>query len=623
MLKFIGRHNAEILAGWVAMMLVLAEMPLVAQEAAGLRPSATKVRSSVALSTAKIPAGSTFKAAVILSIDEGWHINSNTPTYDYLIGTNLQIQPKEGIILTDVQYPEGKDLKFAFADNALNVYENTVTIFLTFKVSEKFTKANDTLLASLTVQACDNQVCLAPSSIPVMFPLNVVAPDEVPVPINDDVFSAYTGRASSAVGGVGNEIADLFEQRGSFVAFLAIFLVGLALNLTPCVYPMMSVTVSLFGTQTDTNALRIFTKALIYVLGMATMYSVLGVSAALSGGLFGSWLQSPLVLGGVGILLIGLALSNFGLYQIQAPYWLTSKLGGTTGTGLLSLYLSGVVVGIFAAPCIGPPVIALLAFVGSRGDAVFGFWAFFILSLGLGFPYLILGTFSGMLKKIPRSGVWMVWVERMFGVVLTAAGLFFLTLAFVPAYAPYVVPFSLIAGGIYLGFVEPSGREGMFKRIKWAFGIVAIGFGVVFADALREPGLTWEPYSEARLKEATASGKLVILDFYADWCIPCLELDRKTFTDPHVIEATKDFVRMKVDLTHFDSPEAEELRRRFSIAGVPTIVFLDRTGEEVSALRIVGYVPPTEFVQRIRQLLAEIHTGDVRSLFTQLPHNLI
>jgi len=625
MVNIFGQHTTGFLAACVAAMLLLVKTSLAAQEIAGLRSSATKVRLSAELSTAKIPAGSTFKAAVVVSIDEGWHINSNRPTYDYLIGTNLHLQPKEGIILTDVQYPEGKDLKFAFADNPLNVYENTVTIFLSFKVSEKFPRTSDTLVALLTVQACDNQVCLAPSTIPVLLPIDVVAADEAPVPINDDLFSSYTNtsRASLQAGGLSNEIADLFQQRGSFVAFLAIFLVGLALNLTPCVYPMMSVTVSLFGTQTETNTLRVFMKALIYVLGMATMYSVLGVSAALSGGLFGSWLQSPWVLGGVGLLLIGLALSNFGLYQIQAPYWLTSRLGGTTGTGLLSLYLSGMVVGIFAAPCIGPPVIALLAFVGSRGDPVFGFWAFFTLSLGLGFPYLVLGTFSGMLKKIPRSGVWMVWVERLFGVVLTAAGLFFLSLAFLPAYAAYIVPLALIAGGIYLGFIEPSGREGVFKRMKWVFGTVAIGFGIVFADALREPGLTWEPYSEARLTEATASGKLVILDFYADWCIPCLELDRRTFTDPDVIQKANDFVRMKVDLTHFDSPEAEALRKRFSIAGVPTIIFLDRAGEEVSSLRIVGYVPPTEFIQRIEQLLEEIHAGNGRSRSSQLSHDLL
>ena len=138
--------------------------------------------------------------------------------------------------------------------------------------------------------------------------------------------------------------------------------------------------------------------------GIATMYSGLGVAAALGGGLFGSWLQNAWVLGGIAALLFALSLSSFGLYQIQMPYWLTSKLGGTWGSGLIAIYLSGLVVGVFAAPCVGPPVIALLTFVAAKGSASFGFWTFFILSLGLGFPYLILGTFSGLIKKIPRSG---------------------------------------------------------------------------------------------------------------------------------------------------------------------------------------------------------------------------
>lgn len=584
----------------ILLLLAFSGRGLAIQDSDPLGSSASKVSVSTKLSAEKIPAGSTFKAALILNIAEGWHINSHTPSFDYLIGTNVQLEPKEGIILSDLQYPPGKNLKFAFADDVLNVYEGSVKIFLSLKLSERFPVGKDTLLAKLRVQACDDQVCLAPSTIDVPIPFDVIAADEAPVLINDDVFSSYTSEVSIPVGGLTNEIADVFEQRGSFFAFLAIFLVGLALNLTPCVYPMMSVTVSLFGSQTETSALHVFPKALTYVLGMATMYSVLGVSAALSGGLFGSWLQSPWVLGGVGALLIGLALSNFGLYHIQAPYWLTSRLGGTMGTGLLSLYVSGLIVGIFAAPCIGPPVIALLAFVGSKADPVFGFWAFFILSLGLGLPYLILGTFSGMLKKIPRSGVWMVWVERIFGVVLAAAGMFFLSLAFLPAYAAYVVPLALFTGGVYLGFVESAGKETKFRFIKWAFGVVTISFGIIFANALREPGVIWEQYSDARLTQARESEKPVMLDFYADWCIPCLELDHKTFTDPAVIEATREFVRLKVDLTHFDSPEAENLRKRFNIAGVPTIIFLDRTGEEVTSSRVVGYIPPAEFIERTK-----------------------
>lgn len=568
--------------------------------------SAGKVSIETKLSHANVPAGSTFKAAIILTIAEGWHINSSTPSEEYLIGTSLELKPTEGVIITDLQYPKGKVLKFAFSEAPLDVYEGTTAIFLTLKLSEKIPPGEMTLEGTLQVQACNDQVCLPPSRIPVTIPLTVTAAGEPAVEIHQDLFSSYTPAQSSASAESQNVFANVLAAEGTSAVFLAIFLVGLALNLTPCVYPMLSVTVSLFGTQRDTNVLRVFSKAVVYVLGMATMYSVLGVSAALSGGLFGSWLQSSWVLAGIAALLFGLALSMFGLYQIQVPYWITSRLGGTTGTGIVGLYLSGLVVGIFAAPCVGPPVIALLAFVGAKGDPVFGFWTFFVLSLGLGFPYLILGTFSGLLKKVPKSGVWLIWVERIFGVVLTGAALFYLSLAFFPKYSAWIVPVTLLLGGVYLGFLEPSGRDRKgFLRLKWAFGVVAIAISVYSFSALREPGISWEPYAREKLAEAKSAGKAVMLDFYADWCIPCLELDRKTFTDPEVMKATKAFVRLKVDLTHFDSPESESLRKEFAIAGVPTIIFLDRQGNEVKSSRVVGYLPPKEFLERIQPLLVE------------------
>jgi thioredoxin:protein disulfide reductase len=563
--------------------------------------SDSKVEVSSKLSTDKAAAGSTFKIAVALKIAEGWHINSHTPTYDYLIGTSLETIQREGVIVTDVRYPSGEKTKFGFAEDSLSVYQGNPVIFLTVKLSEKVRPGTDTLRAKVEVQACNNMVCLAPASIDVIIPIEIVAASEKTNPINDDVFSSYTNQGSTPSSGTKSDIGQLFEERGSLVAFLAIFVIGLALNLTPCVYPMLSVTVSLFGGQTETNAVKVFLKAVTYVLGIATMYTVLGVSAALSGTLFGSWLQSPWVLGGIGVLLLGLSLSSFGLYQIQMPYWLTSKLGGSTGTGLISLYLSGLVVGVFAAPCIGPPVIALLTLVSSKADPVFGFWVFFTLSLGLGFPYLILGTFSGMIKKIPRSGAWLIWVERIFGVILSAAGLFYLSLAFLPKLSAFVIPAALILGGIYLGFFERSGKEKKgLQWFKWAFGVVALAFGLYTANALREPGIRWEKFSETKITEATAESKPIVMDFYADWCIPCLELERKTFTDAGVIDATNEFVRLKVDLTHFDSPESEALRKKFNIAGVPTIVFIDKRGREVVSSRVVGYIPPTEFIERTK-----------------------
>jgi thiol:disulfide interchange protein DsbD len=586
----------------------LTEPSVAFQIGGGSSSSAGKIRIESKLSVDKAAAGSTFKAAIILKIAEGWHINSNSPTYDYLIATSLEPEQREGFIVADLRYPRGRNLKFGFAEDSLSVYEGSPAIFYTIKLSDRIAVRTDTLRAILQVQACNDQVCLAPASIDVLIPLEIVGPNERSTPINDDVFSSYKIEGSTPTSTNKSDIGQLFDERGAFVAFLAVFLIGLALNLTPCVYPMLSVTVSLFGSQSETSTLKVFLKAVTYVLGIATMYTVLGVSAALSGTLFGSWLQSPWVLGGIGALLLGLALSSFGLYQIQMPYWLTSKLGGTTGTGIISLYLSGLVVGVFAAPCIGPPVIALLTLVSSKADPVFGFWVFFTLSLGLGFPYLVLGTFSGMLKKIPRSGAWLVWVERLFGVILSAAGLFYVSLAFVPKYSAYVIPVALILGGLYLGFLEPSGKgkKGL-RRFQWAFGVIALVLGFLSANALREAGMSWEQFSEAKIAEAKKLNKPIVIDFYADWCIPCLELDRKTFTDPGVIAETKDFIRLKVDLTHFDSPESEALRKKFSIAGVPTIVFIDKRGHEVAASRVVGYIPPKEFLEKVKPVAAIGH----------------
>src|SRR5258708_21708980 len=203
-------------------------------------------------------------------------------------------------------------------------------------------------------------------------------------------------------------LTDVLD-RGGWAAFLTLFLIGLALNLTPCVYPMLSVTVSVFGARRSAPSLQVVGSALLYVLGMATMYSVLGVTAAFTGGLFGGWLANPLVSVGIGLLLIGLSLSMFGLYELTPPAAVLNRLGDAGTTRAIGIFLSGLVVGVFAAPCVGRPVVALLAVVGQKGDPWFGFTSFFTLAMGLGAPYLVLGTFSNLIQRMPRSGEWMLW----------------------------------------------------------------------------------------------------------------------------------------------------------------------------------------------------------------------
>lgn len=384
---------------------------------------------------------------------------------------------------------------------------------------------------------------------------------------------------------------------GGSVTLLGIFLMGLGLNLTPCVYPMLSVTISLFGGQKETHHWRAFGKALIYVLGIATMYSFLGVLAAMTGELFGSFLQNHWVLLGIAILLGVLALSLFGLYTFQMPSWLLNKIGGSRRVNLIGIYFSGLLVGVFAAPCIGPPIIALLTFVGTRGDPFFAFWIFFVMSLGLGMPYLVLGTFSSLIHFLPKSGLWMVWVERLFGVILLALAFFYVILAVKPSMLRWWPSLSLVGAGIYLGFIERSGNERIFFFwIKRIAGIAAVLIGLALPFLGPRQALAWEIYAPQKLIEAQQAGSPVIMDFYADWCIPCHELDQFTYSDPKVIQALEGFVKIKVDLTRPDTSEVEEAINRFEIVGVPTILFLDTKGEEVKEGRVTGFIPPQELL---------------------------
>lgn len=566
--------------------------------ASGSGGTLDKVSVDVISAQDSVTAGSEVQFAIAMDIDEGWHLNAHNPPLDYLIGVELEMATSDRAIVSDIQYPEPLQKKFSFAEEILDVYEGTSYVVLKAKSGNNLEEGTHTLEGELTIQACSDEVCLPPNTVELEFPFTVGDED---VSANTELFKELEDNRGSVSQGSANEIASMFSEQGSFWAFLSIFLIGLALNLTPCVYPMISVTVSLFGGTAKKDAVstgKTFSRALVYVLGIVSMYSVLGVMAAYTGDLFGSWMQSPWVLAGIGTLILLLSLSMFGLYELQPPAWMMQKLGKTQQTtGFVGHFLSGLLVGVFAAPCIGPPIIALLAFVGAQGSPLFGFFAFFVMALGLGIPYLFLGTFSGYLNKLPQSGTWMIWVKKLFGIVLVGVALFYLALAFMPAYTMWAVLSTLFIGGIYLGFFERSGNEKQtFRWVKYATGIAALIGSLLLFQNLQKEGIKWQEY-DADLIEQT--DQPVILDFYADWCIPCIELERQTYIDDQVIESTDDFLRMKVDLTRYDSERSEELREQYDIAGVPTVMFLDEDGNEIREARVIGFLGPEAFLKKV------------------------
>jgi thiol:disulfide interchange protein DsbD len=447
---------------------------------------------------------------------------------------------------------------------------------------------------------------LAPEAYKFAALVSILENDSTAVQANQEIFERVLPQfelATDEIDSGKSEFSRVMAQSGIFYSLIFIFLGGLALNLTPCVYPLIPITISYFGGQSEGNKKELVVRAVIYVLGMSITYSILGVVASLTGSLLGSALQNPLVLIFIALVLVALALSMFGLYEIRVPQSL-AIIGSKNRAGYVGTLFMGLTVGLIAAPCIGPFVLGLLTYVSEIGDPVIGFWMFFVLALGLGTPFLILGIFSGAATRLPRSGAWMVWVRNIFGFVLISMAIYFLEPLF-PDKSIYYYSLAVVAitGGVYLGWLDKNKGKKAFQVTRYLVGVAFILLGVFFAlPSSSDSGATiaWRMYTPEELELARNQGQPVIIDFYADWCIPCKELDKFTFSDENVLVESKKFMTIKADLTKFQSEQTSELRAKFDVKGVPTIVFIDNKGEEITELRLTGFEEADQFLKRMR-----------------------
>ncbi|MDD3642505.1 MAG: cytochrome c biogenesis protein CcdA [Candidatus Krumholzibacteria bacterium] len=574
--------------------------------------SGNLVSTTAAASLSIFHPGSRGHIAVTASVRDGWHINAHEPLDSYLIPTVLEVIAPEGIAVEGILYPPPELMKLEISEGEMALYHGSVVFGAAVRVARDAAPGEYEIRAVLRYQGCNNLTCLEPASAGASITIRVGTLGETAEPNREDIFSEplFAGGAKSRggpAGGSDGSFSGMIENRGLLLTFIFVFLGGLALNLTPCVYPLIPITVSYFGGQAGGRGGRTIVLALLYVLGMSITYSVLGTVAAMTGGLFGSALQNPLVILFIAAVLLGLAASMFGLWEFRMPAFLTRRTGRAK-QGYGGAVMMGLTVGIVAAPCIGPFVLGLLTYVGEMGRPLLGFLLFFTLAWGMGAPFIVLGTVSGSISKLPRSGHWMIWVRKIFGFILIMMAIYFARHIIGERLTYIGYGLTALVASLVLGWLDRTPQTGRgFAVLRTIVGAAWIAVG---AFILTIPGgpfvkgggraqIEWVPFTREALSAATAKGKPAIIDFSADWCIPCRELEHRTFTDERVIEYAEGFVRLKVDLTTI-ADEQRALKSEYDVRGVPTIVFIDPAGVERRESRVTGFVEPEVFLERMK-----------------------
>lgn len=541
----------------------------------------------------KAVAGTELLLALEVEIEESWHINSDSPKDEFLVPTNISVSGNENIEMMKVAYPPAKEYKFDFSEQPVLVWEGKFFIPLKIKFSENANLGLNNLIITLDYQACNNITCLAPTAVRDTFQIEIVNKQTPINQINQEIFSNLDlNPLTESSDSKDDSLTSKLEKSGLVLSLFLVFLGGLALNLTPCVYPLIPITIGYFGGQSEGKTSRLFLMGLLFVLGMAVTYSVVGVVTSLTGAVFGALLQNPIVILIIVSIFIALSLSMFGVYEFKLPDSIVAKASATK-TGLYGSFFMGLTMGVIAAPCIGPFVLGLVTYVATKGDPFFGFIMFFVLALGLGFPYLFLAIFSGKIKSLPRAGLWMEAVKHIFGLILLAMAIYFALPLIPKSISGYLLPIFGLLGALYLLFFDKAANSVKgFRIFKVIFSLLAIIVSVYSLIPSGKNSIAWVNYSETELLKASDK-KGVIIDFYADWCIPCKELDALTFSDENVIKLSEDFVNLKADMTKSVSPEVEALREKYKIVGVPTVLILDSKLQEIH--RITGFVNAEEF----------------------------
>lgn len=594
------------------------------------------VTITTALSISQAEPGKTYSAALIVNIISGWHINTAAPYQDWLIPAEIQFDTLDGITPSTVLYPGGHDV--FLGEEKMSVFSDEATVFFKVTIDAGLSPGEYSLPLQFTYQPCNDRECRAPQTVDLSLPIKVGAEGS---PINAAIFTqsssseveSIVAQSASVEFVEENKLQRLIDEKGIWGYFIALglaFLTGLLLSFSPCTYPMIPITVSIFGGQ-DRSVGQGFILSLFYVGSMAVVYGIMGLVVSLVGGVFGAWLASPGVVIGIAVIFVIFSLSMFGLYELSPPMWLREKFGaaGKSGGGVAGAIVLGIIAALVISPCVGPFVAGILLYVATSGSPLLGFMILFVFALGLGTLYVIIGTFSSAITKLPGAGEWMETVKKFFGFVLLLMALYFLSTIISADLLAILTGLLLLAFGVFGGGLDRLTSEApFFPRLKKFIGLLTLLVGIyLLAGVLISQGFIFPPANDwlpsvgvagneeksvhidwvtdldIGLARAKSENKPVLVDTWATWCINCRVLDKKTFQNPDVVRLSGQFIGIKIQLEKAGSEITRDFMKRFGMKQytLPTVLLLDADGKTRNILR--GVVGPDEMMTEMRKLL--------------------
>ncbi|MGY3913378.1 protein-disulfide reductase DsbD [Aeromonas piscicola] len=467
--------------------------------------------------------------------------------------------------------------------------------------------------ASLTVsyQGCTDGLCYPPTD-------KQIAVQPMVASTGDVAQASMDAAADTTASSQQDQLAAALGSQGFWLSIAAFFALGLGLAFTPCVFPMYPILTGIIaGAGHHLSTRRAFLLSFVYVQGMAVTYTLLGLVVASAGLKFQAALQHPYVLIGLSVMFVLLALSMFGLYTLQLPSSLQTRLSGLSnrqqGGSVLGVGIMGMISGLVCSPCTTAPLSGALIYVAQSGDLWLGGAALYAMSLGMGLPLLLLGTSGG--KLLPRAGAWMDVIKQLFGFALLAVPILLLSRLWSDQTATLAwLGWGLVLCG-YLYHHNQHQSHSVARSLRGFVLLLAMISAVVVGKdlLLPEPGvkanadvqapqfIRIKTLDDLKMQLAAARGKPVLLDLYADWCVACKEFEHKTFSDPAVRERFGQMVLLQADVTANDDADVE-LLNGLNVLGLPTLIFFDRAGNEVSGQRVTGFMGPAEFLGQLDKL---------------------